>query len=53
MMIGKILMGMVMKLATAEMLEWLVIEAAQFLANRTETKWDDKLVTKVRGLLDK
>lgn len=47
------LMGMLMKLATQEVLEYVIVLSAEKLAKMTDTDYDDKLVEKVKATLNK
>lgn len=50
-LIWKTLISMGIRVFTSAMIEWAIIEGAERLAKRTKTKFDDRLVTRLKAEL--
>ena len=51
-LLKSVLGSMVMRLLTGPMLEWVLLWAAQLVVDSTKTKSDDKLLAKIKEVLD-
>ncbi len=47
------LMAMVSKILTASFVEFAIVKAAEILVKKTETKYDDEFLDKIKELLNK